>query len=195
MLRIGITGGIGSGKSTVAKVFETLGIPVFYADEAAKELMNSDPILKEKIIHAFGKESYKDEKLDRQYLATLVFNDPEKLNLLNSIVHPATIEDAEKWMQQQTSPYSIKEAALIFESGAQKGLDHVIGVSAPEPLRILRTMNRDQITKAEVVARMNRQMDENVKMKLCDFIITNDEQELLIPQVIALHEKLLKMSC
>lgn len=195
MLRIGITGGIGSGKSTVAKVFETLGIPVFYADEAAKELMNSDPILKEKIIHAFGKESYKDEKLDRQYLATLVFNDPEKLNLLNSIVHPATIEDAEKWMQQQTSPYSIKEAALIFESGAQKGLDHVIGVSAPEPLRILRTMNRDQITKAEVVARMNRQMDENVKMKLCDFIITNDEQELLIPQVIALHEKFLKMSC
>ncbi len=194
MLRIGLTGGIGSGKSTVAKVFETLGIPVFYADEAAKELMNSDPILKEKIIHAFGKESYKDEKLDRQYLATLVFNDPEKLNLLNSIVHPATIEDAEKWMQQQTCPYSIKEAALIFESGAQKGLDHVIGVSAPEPLRILRTMNRDQITKAEVVARMNRQMDENVKMKLCDFIITNDEQELLIPQVIALHEKLLKMS-
>lgn len=195
MLRIGITGGIGSGKSTVVKIFETLGIPVYYADAAAKELMNSDLLLKEKIIKAFGEASYKEGKPDRLFLSSQVFNNPGQLDLLNAIVHPATIEHAEKWMQQQTTPYAIKEAALIFESGAQKKLDYVIGVFSPEPLRILRTVNRDHITRDEVISRMNSQMEESIKMKLCDFVITNDEQELLIPQVIELHEKLLKMSC
>jgi len=194
MLRIGITGGIGSGKSTVARIFETLGIPVYYADDAAKKLMNSDVLLREKIINAFGEASYKEGKLDRQFLSSLVFNNPEKLNLLNSIVHPATIEDASNWMLQQTSPYSIKEAALIYESGAQKSLDYVIGVAAPEPIRILRTMNRDHISKEDVIARMHRQMEESIKMKLCDFVINNNEQVLLIPQVIELHEKLIEMS-
>ena len=194
MLRIGITGGIGSGKSTVARIFETLGIPVYYADDAAKKLMNSDVLLQEKIINAFGEASYKEGKLDRQFLSSLVFNNPEKLNLLNSIVHPATIEDASNWMLQQTSPYSIKEAALIYESGAQKSLDYVIGVAAPEPIRILRTMNRDHISKEDVIARMHRQMEESIKMKLCDFVINNNEQVLLIPQVIELHEKLIEMS-
>ena len=194
MLRIGITGGIGSGKSTVARIFETLGIPVYYADDAAKKLMNSDVLLREKIINAFGEASYKEGKLDRQFLSSLVFNNPEKLNLLNSIVHPATIEDASNWMLLQTSPYSIKEAALIFESGAQKSLDYVIGVAAPEPIRILRTMNRDHISKEDVIARMHRQMEESIKMKLCDFVINNNEQVLLIPQVIELHEKLIEMS-
>lgn len=194
MLRIGITGGIGSGKSTVARIFETLGIPVYYADDAAKKLMNSDVLLQEKIINAFGEASYKEGKLDRQFLSSIVFNNPEKLNVLNSIVHPATIEDASNWMQQQTSPYSIKEAALIFESGAQKSLDYVIGVAAPESIRILRTMNRDHITREDVIARMNRQMEESIKMKLCDFVINNNEQELLIPQVIELHEKLIELS-
>lgn len=195
MLRIGITGGIGSGKSTVAKIFETLGIPVYYADAAAKELMNSDLLLKEKIIKAFGEASYKEGKPDRLFLSSQVFNNPGQRELLNAIVHPATIEHAEKWMQQQITPYAIKEAALIFESGAQKKLDYVIGVFSPEPLRILRTINRDHITRDEVISRMNSQMEESIKMKLCDFVITNDEQELLIPQVIELHEKLLKMSC
>ena len=194
MLRIGITGGIGSGKSTVARIFETLGIPVYYADDAAKKLMNSDVLLQEKIINAFGEASYKEGKLDRQFLSSLVFNNPEKLNLLNSIVHPATIEDASNWMLLQTSPYSIKEAALIYESGAQKSLDYVIGVAAPEPIRILRTMNRDHISKEDVIARMHRQMEESIKMKLCDFVINNNEQVLLIPQVIELHEKLIEMS-
>ena len=118
----------------------------------------------------------------------------EKLEQLNALTHPATIKDAENWMKKQTTPYSIKEAALIFESGAQEHLDHVIGVTAPAPLRIQRTMQRDGITREEVIARMNKQMDENIKMKLCDFVLRNDEQELLLPQVIALHEKLLSLA-
>jgi dephospho-CoA kinase len=193
MLKIGITGGIGSGKSTVAKVFEVLGIPVYYADAAAKRLMNENEEMKQKIKLQFGDEVYKNGKLDKKYLANIVFASPEKLALLNAFVHPATLKDAEKWMQNQTTAYTLKEAALIFESGAQQNLDYVIGVTAPAPLRILRTMQRDGITREEVIARMDKQMDETIKMKLCDFIIKNDEQELLIPQVLALHEKLLTL--
>ena len=191
MLRIGLTGGIGSGKSTVAKIFEVLSIPVYYADATARRLMNEDEELKKNIITHFGKESYVDGQLNRPYIASIVFNDKEKLELLNSLTHPATILDANKWMLKQTSPYSIKEAALIFESGSAKHLDHVIGVYSPAPLRIQRIMQRDKITKEEVLQRMNRQMDEDKKMRLCDFVITNDEQQLLIPQVLQLHEKLL----
>ncbi len=194
MLRIGITGGIGSGKSTVAKVFEVLGIPVYYADDAGKHLMNEDEELKQQVKDHFGDAAYINEQLDRKYLAGIVFNAPEKLQLLNSLVHPATLKDAARWMQQQTGPYAIKEAALIFESGAQEQLDYVIGVNAPAPLRIQRAMHRDNISRDEVLARMNRQIDETIKMRLCDFIIKNDEQELLIPQVMDLHQKLLKIA-
>ncbi|MEI7471358.1 MAG: dephospho-CoA kinase [Chitinophagaceae bacterium] len=192
MLKIGLTGGIGSGKSTVAKVFETLGIPVYYADTAAKILMNEDPFLKEKITRLFGADAYLNGQLNRTHIAGIAFNDPAKLELLNSWVHPATIQAAEVWMLQQNSPYAIKEAALIFESGAQEHLDFVIGVKAPLALRIQRTIERDGISKEEVIKRMNRQLEESIKMKLCDFIITNDEQQLLVPQVLALHEVLLK---
>jgi len=194
MLRIGITGGIGSGKSTVAKVFEVLGIPVYYADDAAKKLMNTNEELKEKIQRQFGNDVYKDGKLDRKHLSEIVFNDPEKLQLLNVLVHPATLKDAAKWMQNQSTAYSLKEAALIFESGAHEYLDYVIGVTAPTPLRIQRTMHRDGITREEVLARLDKQMDETIKMKLCDFVIKNDEQEMLIPQVLQVHEKLLLLS-
>jgi dephospho-CoA kinase len=191
MIKVGITGGIGSGKSTVAKVFEVLGIPVYYADDAAKRLMNEDDNLKQKIQALFGEAVYKNGLLDRKQLAAIVFNAPKKLSLLNSVVHPVTIADAEQWMLHQTTPYAIKEAALIFESGAQQQLDYVIGVYAPAPLRIQRSMQRDGITRDEVIARMNKQIDDNIKMRLCNFVITNDEQELLIPQVIALHQKLI----
>ena len=194
MLRIGITGGIGSGKSTVAKVFEVLGIPVYYADDVAKRLMNEDEELKQIIKKHFGNEVYKDGRLDRKKLAEIVFNSPEKLELHNKFVHPATIKNAERWMQEQTTLYSLKEAALIFESGAQEHLDYVIGVTAPAPLRILRTMQRDAVTREEVLARMDKQMDEEIKMRLCDFIIKNDEQEMLLPQVLELHEKLLSLA-
>ena len=194
MIKVGLTGGIGSGKSTVAKVFEVLGIPIYYADEAAKRLMNADEELKEKIKLQFGNEVYKNRQLDKKYLADIVFTSPEKLALLNALVHPATLKDAERWMQKQTTPYCIKEAALIFESGAQQNLDYVIGVTAPAPLRILRTMQRDGVTREEVIARMDKQMDDTIKMKLCDFIITNDEQEMLLPQILELHKKLLLLS-
>ncbi|MDB5280322.1 MAG: dephospho-CoA kinase [Ferruginibacter sp.] len=186
ILKVGITGGIGSGKSTVAKIFGLLGIPVLYADDAAKKLMNEDEHLKAKIIGAFGTDSYRNGTLNRPFIAEKVFNNPAQLTLLNSIVHPATIADADKWMQQQTAPYAIKEAALIFESGAEKWLDKVIGVFAPAPLRIQRVMQRDGITEQEVTARLNKQMNEDDKMRLCDYIINNDEQELLIPQVLKL---------
>lgn len=192
MLQIGLTGGIGSGKSTVAKVFETLGVPVYYADEAGKRLMNEDAVLKEQIINHFGAGSYADGKLNRAYLASVVFNDKQKLELLNSLVHPATIKDAKEWMLKQSAPYSIKEAALIFESGSGTGLNYVVGVYAPQALRIKRTMDRDQVTREEVVKRMQNQIDEEMKMKLCDFIIYNDEQQLVIPQVLKLHQHFLK---
>ena len=192
MLKIGITGGIGSGKSTVAKVFEVLGIPVYYADDAAKKLMNEDEELKEKIQLQFGNQVYKNGQLDKKQLADIVFTSPGKLALLNALVHPATLQDAERWMQHQSTPYAIKEAALIFESGAQEHLDYVIGVTAPAPLRILRAMQRDGITREEVIARMDKQMDDTIKMKLCNFVIKNDEQEMLLPQILGIHNKLLQ---
>jgi dephospho-CoA kinase len=194
MIKAGLTGGIGSGKSTVAKAFEVLGIPVYYADDAAKKLMNEDEELKVKIKLQFGNEVYKNGLLDKKQLAAIVFTSPEKLAILNALVHPATLKDAEKWMQNQSTPYAIKEAALIFESGAQEHLDYVIGVTAPAPLRIQRTMHRDGITREDVIARMDKQMDETIKMKLCDFVIKNDEQEMLLPQILDLHEKLLSLS-
>jgi dephospho-CoA kinase len=194
MLRIGLTGGIGSGKSTVAKIFAVLGIPVYYADAATRRLMNEDPDLVKEIIRHFGEKSYIDRKLNRPYIASIVFNDAEKLALLNAITHPATIADANKWIGQQTAPYIIKEAALIFESGSAEHLDAVIGVFAPAPLRIKRTMDRDQVTQEEVKKRMERQINEELKMKLCDHIIVNDEQQLVVPQVMALHNKFLTLT-
>jgi dephospho-CoA kinase len=193
MLKIGITGGIGSGKSTVAKVFEVLGIPVYYADEEAKRLMNVDGALKEKLITAFGKEVYKEDKLNRSFLSALVFNNTAKLNLLNSMVHPAVLAAADKWFQQQTTAYALKEAALIFESGAQEHLDKVIGVFAPKAVRINRVIKRDHTTREEVIARLQKQLDESIKMKLCNYVINNNEQELMVPQVVALHQQLLAL--
>ncbi len=192
MLRIGLTGGIGSGKSTVAKIFETLGIPVYYADDASKRLLNESESLKAAIEKHFGKETYQNGQLNRKLLSSLVFNNAEKLDLLNSIVHPATIKDAENWMQQQKAPYAIKEAALIFESGSQEHLDKVIGVYAPASIRIHRVMQRDKVSREEVMNRMNKQINEEIKMRLCDYVITNDEQQLLIPQVTGIHNTLLK---
>ena len=194
MLKIGLTGGIGSGKSTVAKIFEVLGIPVYYADDAAKKLMNTDEELKLKIIKHFGAESYINNELNRAYISKKVFDNKENLEILNSFVHPATIRDAENWMKNQKTSYAIKEAALIFESGSEKYLDYVIGVSAPESLRINRTMQRDNVSEHEVKNRIENQMNEEKKMSLCNFVITNDEQQPLLPQAIALHEQLLELA-
>jgi len=156
--------------------------------------MNTDEELRKSIINEFGNESYIKDQLNRSYIASLVFNDTKKLDLLNSLTHPATIRDADRWMQQQTSPYVIKEAALIFESGSAENLDYIIGVYTPLPLRIKRIMDRDHITKEEVMQRINRQIDEDIKMRLCDKIIINDEQQLITTQVLPLHEQFLSMS-
>ena len=194
MLRIGLTGGIGSGKSTIAKIFEVLGIPCYFADEAAKRLMNEDLELRNQLINHFGEQAYDANGLNRAYIASQVFNNKEKLDLLNSLVHPATIRDADEWMKRQRSPYAIKEAALIFETASEKWLDKVIGVYAPEEIRISRTMTRDQVSREEVIDRMKNQLDEEKKMKLCDFVIHNDEQQPVIPQVLELHVRLTKLS-
>jgi dephospho-CoA kinase len=193
MLRIGLTGGIGSGKSTVAHIFEVLRIPVYYADEAAKRLMTENAELKASIIGLFGKDAYVKGNLNRKYIAGQVFNKNKNIKLLNSLVHPATIKDAAEWMNLQEAPYVIKEAALIFESGANKNLDYVIGVRAPLALRIQRAVDRNNISPDEVKARMDKQMDEDLKLQLCDYVIVNDEQEMVIPQVLALHEEFLKL--
>lgn len=190
MLKIGLTGGIGSGKSTVAKIFEILQIPVYYADDAAREIMNTDASLKCRIIEAFGSDTYKNDLLDRPYLSSLVFNNPEKLALLNSLVHPAIITASENWMLQQTGPYAIKEAALIFESGSARELDYVIGVYTPRTVRVQRIMHRDKISREQVLDRMKSQISEEIKMRLCDFVIQNNEEVLLIPQVIEIDRQL-----
>ena len=192
MLKIGLTGGIGSGKTTVAHIFEVLSIPVYYADDAAKKIMNENKNLRQEIIKHFGIETYVEGKLNRPFLAEAIFSDPQKILLINSIIHPATIADAEQWFEKQQGPYAIKEAALIFEANAEKNLDLVIGVSSALELRLQRVMERDGISKEAVEKRMHLQMDESKKMERCDFIINNNDVELLIPQVISIHEKLLQ---
>jgi dephospho-CoA kinase len=194
ILRVGITGGIGSGKSTVAQIFDILGIPVYDADREARRLMREDIRIVNRVTELFGRESYVHGELNRKHIADIAFTNPEKLQQLNAIVHPITIRDAEFWMQRQTSAYAIKEAALIFESEAHQHLDFIIGVSAPEPLRIKRAMERDGSTREQVEARMAKQLNETEKMNRCQAVLLNDEVHLLTPQVLALHEQLLRLA-
>ncbi len=187
-IMIGLTGGIGSGKSVVAKVFATLGIPVFNADDEAKRIMQTSPEIKTKLIEQFGLEIYNEHGLDKEKLASIVFNDPFQLQLLNAIVHPVTIQAAKEWAAKQTTPYVIKEAALIFESGTADGLFKVIGVTAPLSLRTHRVMQRDGITKEQVDARMRNQISDTIKMRLCDYVIENNNQQMVIPQVLEIDK-------
>jgi dephospho-CoA kinase len=194
MLKVGLTGGIGSGKSTVAKIFELLHVPVYYADEASKRLYITSEPLKAALKKQFGEDIYSGDEINRQKLASIVFSDAGQLEILNKLVHPPTLQDASDWMGKQSAPYIIKEAALLFESGSAAALDLIIGVSAPVELRIDRVMKRDHYSREEILNRMNKQMNEEEKMKRCDFIVVNDERELVIPQVLALHEKLLQLA-
>jgi dephospho-CoA kinase len=191
MLKVGITGGMGSGKSTVSRFFYILGIPVYSADDAGKRLMATDLQLRAQIIENFGEGSYEGGSLNRAFLAEKVFNDVQKLVLLNGIVHPAVIKDGEQWMQRQQAPYVLKEAAILFESGSHKSLDLVIGVFAPLSLRMKRILKRDGLTEEQIMERISKQMDEEEKMGRCDFVVVNDEDSPIIPQVLALHRQLL----
>ena len=195
MLKVGITGGIGSGKTTVCRVFEVLGIPVFYADDAAKSIMHTDARLREDIIKGFGKDSYTiNGDLDRKYIAAIVFSNKEQLVKLNALIHPVVFRAFESWVgEQKDVPYVLKEAALLFESDAYKMCDQSILVKSPEALKFERIMVRDQITLEEVRLRMDRQFSDEKKEKMADHLITNNEQLLLIPQILALHKHFIQM--
>ncbi|MCW3122566.1 MAG: dephospho-CoA kinase [Flavipsychrobacter sp.] len=191
MLKVGITGGIGSGKSIVCQVFTTLGIPVFNADDAARYLMENDAALISQISELLGDDVYTDGKLNRSRVSELIFQERNKLQALNSLVHPATIRYGKRWMDSQDAPYSIKEAAIFFESGSNKDMDMMVGIFAPKEVRLQRAMKRGESSQGQVLAIMNKQMDEEEKMKLCDHVITNDDKKAIIPQVLQLHQLLL----
>ncbi len=191
-LLIGITGGIGSGKTTVAKIFSILGIPVYYADLRAKWLMNNDATLRAGILENFGCQSYlEDGQLNRDFLAESVFSDPEKVSKINSLVHPAVAKDFEEWSSLQKSPYILKEAALIFETGGSEYLDAVINVSAPLRMRIARVMLRDpHRSESQINQIIDQQIPDEEKNQMADFVIKNVDNKLLIPQVLRIHDSL-----
>lgn len=193
-LKVGITGGIGSGKTTVCKIFETLGIPVYYADDRAKALMVENKDLIVRIKHIFGDNAYTPEgELNRSYISQVAFTNPEKLKELNAAVHPAVLEDGIIWHEsQKDTPYTLKEAALLFESGSYIALDKIITVTAPEDVRIERVMKRNNLSREEVEARIAKQMPESEKVQRSDFVINNDGEHALIPQVLEIHAKFLK---
>jgi dephospho-CoA kinase len=189
-LQIGITGGIGSGKSLVCKIFRQLGVAVYDADSHAKRLMTTDGILMSGIKKEFGDLAYHtDGMLNRNYLADHVFNNEQKLAVLNGLVHPRIKADYERWFaENNSSPYVLKEAALLFEAGTDSTLDKIIVVHAPEDLRLKRVLSRDpQRTSQQVKAIIGKQMPEEEKLRRADFVIINDETTLVIPQVLKLH--------
>ena len=192
MLKVGVTGGIGSGKSVVCEVFNALGIPVLKADEVARDLMNHDKALVALIQNLMGEGVYKNGLLDSEAVSAIVFNDKQKLLQLNALVHPATVSYTEQWVHKQLSPYVIKEAAIFFESGTDKGIDVMVGVYCPLELRVERVMRRNNISRDRVMQIVAKQMDEDEKMKRCDHVITNDDTIAVLPQVLALHDSLLK---
>lgn len=191
---VGITGGIGSGKSVVSMVFRQLGIPVYDSDAEAKLLYDKFPELRDAVRKQIAEEAFDSNgKLDRKKLAEIVFQFPEKLEILNQLVHPLVKMDFQNWVQKHPeAAYVVKEAAILFESGAYSDCDKVITVVAPRELRIQRVRERDRKTKSEIEAIMDRQSNDEEKIKRSDFVIQNDEKELILPQVLAIHESLSK---
>lgn len=193
MFKVGITGGIGSGKTLVCSILKTLGVPVYSADIEARRLMNTDQKLKGGIVKLFGDKAYNKDGLDTFYLAGSVFGDSIRLARLNELVHPAVRKDFKRWSTLFTgAPYVVEEAAILFESGAVLEMDLSVLVFAPEELRIGRVMERDQVEREAVIKRMNHQMSEEDKLKIADHVIYNDEVQMLLPQVIELHNKIVK---
>ncbi|MCF8378290.1 MAG: dephospho-CoA kinase [Bacteroidales bacterium] len=192
MIKVGLTGNIGSGKSTVAKVFETLGVPVFHADIRAKKFLEEKDVMKELVRH-FGKDVINQGGIDRKNLAKIVFNDLEAISTLNSIIHPLVRKDLFEWIEMKKDhEYVIQEAAILFESGFYEFFDKIILVTCPEKIATERVMNRDKISQADVMARMKNQWPEEKKIPMSDHIVHNDGQNLIIPQVLEIHKQLIK---
>lgn len=194
MIRVGITGGIGTGKSTVCKIFASMGVPVLDADSLAKNIAEIDIHVKQQILDTFGKESYDEHgKYNRKFIASIVFSDAEKLKMLNNIIHPAVIDYSNKWADQhQDKKYVLKEAALMFESGSYKYNDINIVVNAPKEIRLQRLLSRDNLSIEEIIRRIESQMSDAERDSMADKIIINDEQHSLIAQVYSLHQEFLK---
>lgn len=195
MLKVGITGGIGSGKTTVCKVFEVLGIPVFYADTVAKQIMTTDAVLIDGIKKKFGAKSYLNGVLNHKYIANIVFNNQIELDKLNALVHPAVFGAFDVWERtiSSTVPYILKEAALLFESGSYKMCDKNILVTATLETKLKRVMQRDAVTKEQVMARMAKQFNDEQKIKMADYFIDNNESKSIILQVLHLHQHFLAL--
>ena len=197
MLKVGITGGIGVGKTVVARMFQLLGVPVYDSDARAKWVMRHDNVLKAELIDAYGPRAFTEQgELDRTYIASVVFNNPERLQQLNSLVHPHVRNDFTNWIRQHSDkPYIMKEAALMYESEAWKQVDKMIAVYAPMEVRIKRLLLRDRHrTEADIKSIISKQLSEEEKMARADYIVTNDDQQMVIPQVLALHEQLLTIA-
>ncbi len=194
MIRVGITGGIGTGKSTVCKIFASMGVPVLDADSLAKNIAEIDVNVRQQILDTFGNESYDEHgKYNRKFIASIVFKDVEKLKMLNNIIHPAVIEYSNKWADQhQDKKYVVKEAALMFESGSYKYNDLNIVVNAPKEIRIQRLLSRDNSSIEDIIRRIESQMSDAERDSMADKIIINDEQHSLIAQVYSLHQEFLK---
>lgn len=191
-LCVGLTGGIGSGKTTAANIFGKFGVPVYIADEEAKKLIDTDHHIREKIIRHFGKESYNQFGLQRQFIAEIVFSDREKLSLLNSITHPAVKKHFESWWANQSAPYIIKEAAILFESGSYTGCDLIINITAPKELRLQRVVERSGMSIQEVENRLAHQWTDQRRMFLSDYNILNDGRHSLIKQIAHIHEDIIR---
>lgn len=190
MIKIGVTGGIGSGKSTVCRVFSLLGIPCYDSDAEAKRLMNTDRDLAARIRSLLGSGAYTEQGLDRAYVSARVFGHPELLQRLNAIVHPAVEHDFARWAEEQQAPYVIEESAILFESGADRLMDRTVAVVAPESVRIRRVCRRDGRDEQAVRARIAHQMSDEERIRRADYVLRADERELLIPQILDLHRQL-----
>ena len=190
IISVGITGGIGTGKSTICRILGIMGYPVFYSDTAAKEILSSDSNVRNQIIELFGSETYIGHNPNREYLAQMVFNDSQKLEQLNQIVHPAVRNQFKEWSKNQNSNLVFNEAAILFELGSYKNFSKTILVTSPTELRIERILKRDQSTVEKIKSRMQNQWSDAQKSSLADFVIVNDEQTLILPQVLEILKKL-----
>lgn len=189
---VGLTGGIGSGKTTVAQVFKSLGVPVYNADEEAKALMQSSDVIKQKLIHLLGENCYKDGQLNRSFIASKVFSDSELLEKINAIVHPQVAIHFEQWFSKQHTPYIIKEVAILFETNSQHHFDFIITVTAPVETRIRRVMERDQKTREEVLAIIENQLPDSEKINRSNFVIKNNILSEVKNKSYLIHNKIIK---